>query len=360
MPPEPRYAAAPGANTEGDEQSTWVGAESSTSLPSDAGGVHEAADVLDLIQTLLLDAIIDGATIGPATNEADAPSSYGASALKRSRRTNAQLADLDNAIIYAVRLDAPVTLRGVYYRVVSAGAVDKTEAGYRAVGRRLLELRRDGRVSYADITDGTRWVTAPTSYDSVNEMLLSSARQYRRSLWSRSETVVEVFTEKDAISGVLLPITARWDVPLGVMRGYSSESFVWTVADQLDRTRHTVIVQLGDHDPSGVGAWEDFQKKLRGFAPDASIEFVRLAVTEEQIEIYDLPTRPTKRSDSRSNNWVGGSVEVDAIPAGELRALLDEFLAQFHDPAELERLAAVEAAERQSVYAIANQMGGAR
>ncbi len=273
----------------------------------------------------------------------------GPSTVKRRRRTNDDIELLDQAIINAVAADAPVTLRGVYYRVVSAGAVDKTENGYRAVGRRLLKLRRNGRVSYSDITDGTRWITAPTTYNSVDEMLLDGARSYRRSLWSRSSTLVEIFTEKDAISGVLLPVTDRWDVPLGVMRGYSSESFTYNVADSLDPDRHTVIAQLGDHDPSGVGAWEDFARKITLFNPDASVSFVRLAVTPEQIIEFGLPTRPTKKSDTRSNGWVGGSVEVDAIPAPDLRRVLDEFLAGFHNPAELERLFRLERAERDSV-----------
>lgn len=277
---------------------------------------------------------------------------YGPSTVKRSRRTNLEIGALDAAIITAVELEAPVTLRGVYYRVVSAGAVDKTEQGYRAVGRRLLELRRDGRVPYRSITDGTRWITKPTTYDSVEEALSQTARMYRRSLWSRSSTVVQVFSEKDAISGVILPVTDKWDVPLGVMRGYVSESFAWSVAAGLDRSRRTILVQLGDHDPSGVNAWDDFARKVTAMASAARVEFIRLAVTEDQIDEFELPTRPTKKSDTRAKNWSGGSVEVDAMPAPILRELLDEFIAQFHDPDELERLELIEHAERESVWDI--------
>lgn len=297
----------------------------------------------------------DGAErTGQVTQDTPGPDAVsGPSTVKRGRRTKAQLAELDDAIVAAVEADAPVTLRGVYYRVVSAGAVDKTETAYRAVGRRLLELRRAGRVDYRDITDGTRWITAPTTYDSVDEMLRDAARSFRRSLWSRSSTVVQVFTEKDAISGVVLPIIDYWDVPLGVMRGYVSESFAWTVADGLDRTRRTVMVQLGDLDPSGVGAWRDFQNKVTDFAFDCEVEFLRLAVTAEQIDELDLPTRPTKSSDTRARGWIGGSVEVDAIPAPTLRSMLGAFLGGFHDPDELDRIHTVEQAERASVYELA-------
>jgi len=76
------------------------------------------------------------------------PVTYGASTVKRVRRTNAEIAELDAAIIAVVEQDWPVSLRGVYYRAVSAGAVEKTENGYPTVGRRLLELRRGGRIPY--------------------------------------------------------------------------------------------------------------------------------------------------------------------------------------------------------------------
>ena len=92
---------------------------------------------------------------------------YGASTIKRKRRTNAELATLNELIIDVVEQDYPVSLRGVYYRVVSAGGDDKTEHAYRAVGRRLLELRRQGEIAYDRISDGTRWVVRPRSYDDL-------------------------------------------------------------------------------------------------------------------------------------------------------------------------------------------------
>ena len=41
-----------------------------------------------------------------------------------------------------------------------------------------------------------------------------------------------------------------------------------------------------------------------------------------QIERWSLPTRPTKRSDSRAKGWEGESVELDAIDPPQLRALV--------------------------------------
>jgi hypothetical protein len=285
---------------------------------------------------------------------------YQASPVKRVRRTQAQLADVDAAIIDAVLVERPVTLRGVYYRVVAAGAVDKTETGYNLVSRELLKLRRDGRVPYSSITDGTRLIQKPDSWSSLDRMLDDAARSYRRALWEDQDVAVIVLSEKDAISGSIYPITAMWDVELAITRGYSSETFTHSIAETIqtnhDNYKTTYVYQLGDHDPSGVDAWRSFQERVSGFAPHADVVFERLAVTPEQIDEYDLPTRPTKRSDSRAGSFIGESVEIDAIQPTVLRTIVENAIAQ-HINVEALRLTQI--AERSERDVLTAMIGGA-
>jgi hypothetical protein len=279
--------------------------------------------------------------------------SYGPSTVKRRRRTNADLETIDQAIFEAVRDEHPVTLRGVFYRVVSVGAVDKSEAGYRLVGRQLLKLRRAGVVPYSWITDGTRLIRKPRSWSDVETMLDHAAASYRRALWHDQDVEVLVLSEKDAISGVVYPITAAWDVELGIVRGYSSETFAFSVAESIAATEKTTFVyQLGDHDPSGVDAWRSFEEKVRGFVPDAEAVFERLAVTPEQILTLNLPTRPTKSTDTRSRGFIGESVEVDAIPAPELRRIVEDAITRHIEPRALDLTQRVEQSERSLLTAI--------
>jgi hypothetical protein len=281
---------------------------------------------------------------------------YGSSTVKRKRRTNAELATLDELIIEVVEQDYPVSLRGVYYRCVSAGGVDKTEHAYRAVGRRLLELRRNGEIPYNRITDGTRWVVRPRSYDDLEDVLTETAQLYRRNLWQAQDVEVNVFTEKDAITGVIDSVTRRWNVPLGVLRGYCSETFAYDMAQAIEASgKPTYVYQLGDHDPSGVGAWADFQRKVTAFIPDADVTFERLAVTPEQITELDLPTRPTKTSDTRARNFTGGSVEVDAVPAPTLRDIVNDAIEQHIDPDALRNTKMVERSERSLLLDLAGR-----
>lgn len=115
--------------------------------------------------------------------------------------------------------------------------------------RELVKLCRSGAVSYADITDGTRWISNPKTYDDLDEMLDAAAASYRRALWKDQPVDVHLYSEKDAISGVIWSITARYDVSLGVLRGYVS-----SVARSLSHDRPTYVYELGDHDPSGMDA----------------------------------------------------------------------------------------------------------
>lgn len=278
--------------------------------------------------------------------------------MTRNRRTNSELTDLD-AVIYEVCLaEQPLTVRGAFYRVMSRGAVPKTENGYRTVQRRILIMRRQGRLPYQWIADGTRWQVKPQSWRNINEALNNTAMTYRKQLWEEQGYHIEIWSEKDAITSVVAPVTRTWDLPLMVARGFSSETFLWNTAqDIIADDMPAVIYQLGDHDPSGVAAWQHTQAKLREFAPAIDFTFERLAVTEEQIESLHLPTRPTKTSDTRAHNFVGESVEVDAIPSDILRDIVADAIEQWVDEDQLDITRAAEASERAVLRRIAGRAG---
>jgi hypothetical protein len=79
----------------------------------------------------------------------------------------------------------------------------------------------------------------------------------------------------------------------------------------------------------------------------ATVHFERLAVTAEQITRWQLPTRPTKRTDTRARGFTGGSVEVDAIPANALRGLVQNAIVQHIDERQLEITETYERSERE-------------
>jgi hypothetical protein len=168
----------------------------------------------------------------------------------RSRATIEELRDRRNALYDIVQEQQPMTVRQVFYQATVRGLVAKTENGYQMVATDLANMRKEGELPYGWIADNTRWMRKPRTFDSMQEALQDTARFYRRGLWSSADRYVEIWLEKDALSGVIIPVTSEYDVPLMVARGYASLSFLSSAAEAVaEEDRPCYIYQLGDHDP---------------------------------------------------------------------------------------------------------------
>src|SRR5207248_2287318 len=184
----------------------------------------------------------------------------------------------------------PMTVRQVFYQASVRGVVEKTEAGYAKVQTDLVLMRKAGELPYSWLADNTRWQRKPETFNSIEQALKETARFYRKALWADADCYVELWLEKDALSGVIYPITSMYDVPLMVARGYASLSFLHGAAEYInDLDVPVYLYHLGDFDSSGVNAGEKIEETLREMAPVAEIHFERLAVTSEQIELWRLP-----------------------------------------------------------------------
>jgi hypothetical protein len=283
---------------------------------------------------------------------------YGSSPIKqRERRTKAEMEAYHDALYAIVAEQRPASVRAVYYQASVRGVDDKTEMAYRRVQQSLVLMRRSRRMPYGWISDNTRWLSKPTSFDGPADAIADVARFYRKALWRDVDCRVEIWIEKDALTGVIYPVTAEYDVPLMVARGYASLSFLSSAAEDIsESTKPTYIYHLGDYDPSGVNAAEKIEQTLRELAPDAEIHFERLAVTPEQIVDWDLPSRPTKLSDSRSKNFSGESVELDAVAPRTLRDLVREAIERHLPQDQLEILKVAEESERDQLTAWAKRL----
>jgi hypothetical protein len=284
---------------------------------------------------------------------------YGTSSIKRERRTKDEIEHISQGLIDLLNESHPQTVRQVFYQMTSRGYVPKTEHAYRGTICRLLtELRLSHKIPFGYIADNTRWMRKPDTYDGVDEVLASTVRAYRRALWTWMPHYVEVWIEKDALAGVVNEVTSKWDVPLMVTRGYASLSYLYDAAQVYESKNKPVYVYyMGDYDPSGMDITNSVEKRMREFAPNSEIHFQRIAVTPQQIRDLDLPTRPTKQTDTRSRNFESNvSVELDAIPADMLTNLVDYFIRQHIDADEYYELQRIETLERESFEWVAHNM----
>ena len=275
---------------------------------------------------------------------------YQASKIKRHRATKAQVEGRRDELFDIVEKMQPMTVRGVYYQATVRKLVEKTLSGYTKVQTDLTRMRRAGELPYDWITDGTRRPLKARSFGSVYELLDDTVQSYKKALWTDANCYVEIWVEKDALSGVLLPVTIEYDVPLMVSRGYSSISFLYNAAEYMKQLEVPVFIyHLGDYDPSGVDAAEAIEHELQQMAPWTIISFKRLAVTSEQIIEWDLPTRETNKKDTRAKNFVGGdvSVELDSIDPNTLRDMVRDAIEQRLPADKLAAMNAEEDSERE-------------
>lgn len=273
---------------------------------------------------------------------------------RQRRRTQADMYAIRQAIRETLSQGHPMTVRGLFYQLVGLGVIPKTEAEYKGTVVRLAtEMRIEGDLPFKWIADNTRWRHGGGGFVSMDEWLEESLRTYRLDLWRDQDAYVEVWLEKDALTGVLLAVTDPLCVPLMVTRGYPSLTYLANAAANIASIdKPTFIYYLGDHDPSGVNIPIVVERRLRELSKGVRISFERIGVTREQIDSLRLPTRPTKKSDSRSKGFEGESVEVDALPADFLRALVREKIMQHVDADQWRKIKLEERLGRETLKSI--------
>ena len=255
------------------------------------------------------------------------------------------------AVYDIVAAGRPMTVRQVFYQATVRGLIDKTEDGYNKIQWDLRQMRMNGDMPFEWIEDGTRSVHWLQTWTSPAEALHHAANTYHKNLWADADVFVEVWVEKDALTGVIAPVTEKYDVPLRPARGYASLSFLYDAASHIDNIdKPAFVYHLGDYDPSGVNAGETIDKTLRDLAPGADITFERLAVTPAQIRRWRLPSRPTKQSDTRAARFGSDvSVELDAIEPDQLRAIVREAIERHLSFDQYKRLKRAEERERKAI-----------
>jgi hypothetical protein len=273
-----------------------------------------------------------------------------------------------------------LTLRQLYYALVSTGAIPKVEASYSRLKTVMRDLREDGTVPWDWLVDHTRSVFAPRTFDSIEGLLADSAKLYRRDLMRSQDVAIQLWAESDSIGSVIAQTADRYCIPTFIGRGYSARGYLWDAAKDAvqayEAGKDVHILHVGDHDPSGEDIYRDVEETLAVYAlaiiHKTSAKVIRssvidpvnmtywlvcerLALTAEQVEEYELPARPPKAGDVRTTKFTGiGAVEVEVLPVAALLAIVEEAIL---DRIDSEALRVAEVAE-QSERAIAKRIAG--
>ena len=278
----------------------------------------------------------------------------------KKRRTKAQTEQLERQIYEVLASDHPQSVRHVFYRMTDPRLpepVEKTERGYKQVQHRMVIMRRTGILPYHWITDATRRGYFTPTYGDSGDFLRAMAGHYRGDLWRQSEHYVEVWCESRSIAGTIEDTCEELAVSLYPAGGFTSLTLAFESARYIKAEaagRPAEIIYVGDYDPAGVLIDRSIEGELcKHLASDVELNFHRIAITPEQVDLYDLPTKPRKAGERRAIH-IERTVEAEAMPANILRDLLRQSVEQFLPDDALQVVKVAEESEREGLRRIAN------
>ena len=270
-----------------------------------------------------------------------------------------------------------LSLRQLYYQLVSKNIITNEEKSYKRIGSILSDARLAGLVDWDMIVDRGRECVENNHWSSPSAIVNACAKQFRFDTWANQPWHVEVMVEKQALEGVLEPVCRTLDIPFTANKGYSSSSAMHEagkrIKSKLDAGRNICVIYLGDHDPSGIDMSRDVEDRLKIFsgyrfwAPskdeDEDPEFYRkaketlnaryferyrnseydgleftverAALNMDQIQQYNPPPNPAKVTDSRAEGYIrkfgNESWELDALEPSVLARLVEEIVDRYRD-----------------------------
>jgi len=224
--------------------------------------------------------------------------------------------------------DTSITLRQLYYRLVSRLLIPNTINSYKRLSRIMVKAREEGDVPINCLEDRSRRVIGrgDYGYESAEEYLKKkistlqdSWKSFTMPMWDEQPRNVMICLEKDALSRLVSREANRFSVRTFPTRGYPSFSFVQEMSRYITNQlggKPTVVLYFGDFDPSGVDIERDLSERLEKYgAKDFKVQ--RIALTADQIKKYRLPPMPVKMSDARADSFLeehgDRAVELDAL-----------------------------------------------
>lgn len=293
-----------------------------------------------------------------AAREAVDPATNGRRKRGQRGRAKATL-DLIETCREIIEQTKPISIRGVCYRLLAAGAIDSMEKGNtQKVSRVLVGARERGEIPWQWIVDDTREILGFGECLDLEQYADRIERQYRRDFWAHQPRMVVLVSEKSTVMGILNPVLAHYGITHLSAHGFNSATAIYDLAGWADGDRPHHFLYVGDHDPSGMFMSEvDLPERLRRYgAEDFHIE--RIALTAEDLP--SLPSFAAKKTDSRYDwyrkRYGRRAWELDALDPNDLRDRVARAIARYIDPVDWERHNLVEAAQRETVRTIAQRL----
>jgi hypothetical protein len=237
-------------------------------------------------------------------------------------------------VLHEYRAHLPLTIRQVFYRLVGAHGYPKDEKAYARLCEYMTRARRARMIDFDDLRDDGVVVMDDHSFDGVEDFMDDMARQaraYRQNKQYGQSHHVELWCEAAGMMPQLARVAHRYSVPVYSPGGFASVTAVrQIVARALQRNVPTVVLHVGDYDPSGESISKRILEDASAFLEEDTqlpgihyLEGEKVALTAKQVARYGLPTSPAKKDDSRTKSWTGGGTcQAEALPPSDLANLV--------------------------------------
>ncbi len=232
----------------------------------------------------------------------------------------------------------PLTIRQIFYRLVGTIGYDKDEKAYARLSDLIVRARRARRIDFDDIRDDGLQGSRPNHWRDPASFIATyrwAAARAELDLLVTQPVYIEVLTEAAGMLPQMQRVADRYSVPVFSAGGFDSLTAKKAQAERIcAEGKPTVVLHLGDYDPSGVSIFESLRQDVGAFlvadVPDVPVEFRRVALTGAQVAEMGLLTAPPKKSDSRSGGWVE-TCQLEAIAPDELGALVEKSIVEHLD-----------------------------
>jgi ribosomal protein S13/5S rRNA maturation endonuclease (ribonuclease M5) len=254
------------------------------------------------------------------------------------------LVELTNEIMSHYPKHTSFTVRQIFYRLVALHEYPNKEQSYKKLVNVLVRAREEGLVDADRIVDFSRPEYMNNShYRSLPEKLQEDVKLFIENFdldrWSLQPVYIECWIEKEALSRVIYPVCRKYRVNLIVARGYSSYTQIRKAVERFPENKKVVILYLGDHDSSGLHIQqkleERFVEESYRIGRKLDIRVVRVALTQEQIRLHNLPSYQLKKKAQKSEEYerlYGDEVwELDALDPDILTKVTEDAIVNLID-----------------------------
>ncbi len=279
-----------------------------------------------------------------------------------------------------------MSLRQIYYQMVIENYIPNLEIVYKKLSGIKGEAFYSGQIDWEIIEDRGRIPHIAGFDEDIKGALDYAVRTYRLDRQKGQNNIVEIWTEKDAISSILKKIANQFGIKLVVNKGYTSDTALYDsyvrFLEQIEEGKNVTILYFGDHDPSGldmirdireriiymfehgqrisyeledkISEWGDtaegqefcdweqnnerFWRKIEGtylfnwrqawLEANKKFQVIPIGITMEQIKKYNLPPNPAKLTDPRAKGYVKkfGNIswEVDALKPNIIESIVKQ------------------------------------